>query len=152
MRLSANFTLEELTRSEAAARNGIDMTPPDDVIANLMRLCIRVLEPIRSAAQAPIVVTSGYRPEALNKLIGGAPASDHMKGLAADIHALGMGLDQLGRVIRTIAPGLPLKKCIREFPPGGWIHVAVMPNADPAPREFLVATRSQGHTVYEAWT
>ena len=35
MKLSPNFTLEELTRSDIAARLGIDNTPGPDALANL---------------------------------------------------------------------------------------------------------------------
>jgi hypothetical protein len=36
--LSPHFTVAELTRSEAAARRGLDNTPPPDAIVNLRAL------------------------------------------------------------------------------------------------------------------
>jgi uncharacterized protein YcbK (DUF882 family) len=46
---------------------------------------INALEELRELAGGPIYVTSGYRCSAHNKAVGGAKASYHMKGMAADI-------------------------------------------------------------------
>jgi zinc D-Ala-D-Ala carboxypeptidase len=147
-KLSEHFELEELLRSETAARFGIDMTPPPPVLRNLERLAKLILEPIRHRALRPIVVTSGYRPRALNSLVNGSPNSDHLTGCAADIHAMGISMDELGRVIQSVAPEIPLKKAIREFPPAGWWHVSVQPEGQVAQREFLTAKHVDGKTVY----
>lgn len=144
--ISRWFTLEELCRSEAAIRHGIDMSPNSQVVANLTHLAREVLDPIRDAARLPVIVTSGYRPEALNKLIGGSATSDHITGSAADIHAHGRDNDWLLKVIKSL-PGLPLKQCILEFPPNGWVHVSIDLGETPK-REFLTATRVEGRTVY----
>jgi hypothetical protein len=143
--LSPHFSLSEFLRSETAARFDIDMSPTLEVAENLTKLCVSVLEPIRAAAGVPIIVTSGYRPRALNELIGGAKQSDHIFGKAADIHAIGMPLAELERVVRRIAPDIPLQKAIVEF--GQWLHVSV--STEPtARRQFLVASREGGKTVY----
>jgi zinc D-Ala-D-Ala carboxypeptidase len=144
--LSPNFTLAELVRSETAARQDIDMAPSPEVLTNLSRLCNLVLEPIRHKALRPIVVTSGYRPKALNDLVGGSKSSDHLTGCAADIHALGITLDELERVVRSISEEIPLKQCIAEF--GQWLHVSVQPEGAEPWREFLAARREDGKTVY----
>ena len=46
---------------------------------------VTLLEKIRSHFGAPITINSGYRTPAYNKKIGGASASQHCKGTAADI-------------------------------------------------------------------
>jgi hypothetical protein len=71
-----------------------------------------------------------------------------MRGLAADIVAYGLSIDKLGRLIRSL--DLPLRKTIYEF--GEWIHVAVAPDGEEPRREFLVATREHGRTVYREWS
>ena len=43
------------------------------------------LDYARHNAGVPFVITSGYRTEARNKLVGGRVGSSHLKGLAADI-------------------------------------------------------------------
>jgi zinc D-Ala-D-Ala carboxypeptidase len=148
-RLSEHFTLQEFLRSEAAARHGIDMTPSKEIVANLERLANEVLEPIREAVGVPLVITSGYRPPALNALVGGAPASDHMSGRAADFHAIGMSLEQLGRIVKKQAQSLPVAKAIWEF--GQWIHIAIEPHGRVPSRRFLAASRENGATVYKEW-
>lgn len=143
--ISQHFTLAEFLRSESAARHDISIEPPNEVVANLTHLAREVLDPIREAAGVPIIVTSGYRPAALNALVRGAPNSDHLYGLAADIHALGHSVDWLLAVIRGIAPSIPLKRAINEF--GSWVHVSIELGNAPR-REFLAAIREGGKTVY----
>ena len=47
MNLSANFTLNELTKSETATRLDIDNTPNDEQIESLRLLCENILQPVR---------------------------------------------------------------------------------------------------------
>lgn len=87
MKLSKNFTLEELVFSVTANNHGINNKPGDEATACLRRLAVEVLQPIRDAWGKPIVVTSGYRCPALNKAVGGVANSQHIYGQAADIKA-----------------------------------------------------------------
>lgn len=82
------FTINELTRSSKAKRLGIDNTPPSEIKKNMEILIVSVLDPIREAYGKPIVVTSGYRCDKLNKAVGGAKASQHRWGQAADIRSV----------------------------------------------------------------
>ena len=87
MQLTEHFTLEEFTFSSTAKARGIDNTVSSQrVIENLRNLCEQVLEPLRSYANQPITISSGYRCKTLNKVVGGARNSQHMTGEAADIH------------------------------------------------------------------
>ena len=63
MKLSKNFTLEEMTRSMTAQRRGIDNTPGSGEIHNLTEICYKILEPLRAKFDKPITITSGYRSE-----------------------------------------------------------------------------------------
>lgn len=83
------FTINELTRSATAARLGIDNTPTPAVKKNLEKLINEVLDPLREAWGAPIIVTSGYRSPKLNKAVGGSKTSQHVLGQAADIKTVG---------------------------------------------------------------
>jgi len=87
MKLSKNFSLEELTFSITANNHGINNTPNAEAKACLRRLAVDVLQPIRDAWGQPIVVTSGYRCPRLNKAVGGVANSQHVYGQAADIKA-----------------------------------------------------------------
>lgn len=143
-KLSANFTLAELTVSQSAARAGIKNVPGPAETANLKRLCETVLQPLRNSLGKPIVITSGYRGPAVNRLIGGSSTSAHMHGLAADIHVPGMSSDALMRHIHKLK--LPVDQVIDEF--GSWVHVGLT-SAGAAPRnQYLIARVRNGQTVY----
>ena len=85
MKLSENFTLEELICSATADHRKIQNVPDSTHIYNLSRLCSAILQPVRNKFGDPIKVTSGFRCEALNKIVGGASTSQHLRGEAADI-------------------------------------------------------------------
>lgn len=87
MKLSKNFTLEELTHSSTADKYGIKNVPNEEERENLMLLCETVLQPIRERYGKPITVSSGFRNAKLNKLVKGSATSQHVKGEAADIHS-----------------------------------------------------------------
>lgn len=86
MKLTEHFTLEELTKSTTATAHGYANTPNADQIYNLRILCERVLEPARLKIGKPIVITSGFRSDTVNKLVGGVANSWHRYGQACDIH------------------------------------------------------------------
>lgn len=79
------FTIHELTKSTTAKKLGINNTPSEEELHNIRTLIEVVLDPLRQAWGRPILVNSGYRCEALNKAVGGAKTSHHLKGMAADI-------------------------------------------------------------------
>lgn len=79
MDLTENFTLEELTKT----RHGKNEPTPEH-IENLKLLAIKVLQPLRNAV-GQVVVSSGYRSERVNKIVGGSSTSQHLKGEAVDI-------------------------------------------------------------------
>ena len=85
MLLSEHFTLGEMLRSQTAEAHNIPNIPLKCHITALQNLCQRCLEPLRQHFGLPIQVTSGYRCPQLNRLVGGAETSQHMKGEAADI-------------------------------------------------------------------
>ena len=85
-RIVKHFTISELTYSSKAKELHIDNTPFSyAIIDNLTNLVETILDPIREAWNAPLIITSGYRSDALNKAVGGAKTSAHRYGLAADV-------------------------------------------------------------------
>lgn len=144
MKLSENFTLQELTVSATGARLGLDNNPPPDAIASLRRLCELVLQPLRDHLGRPVVVLSGYRSLAVNTAVGGAKNSAHMKGRAADIIVPGMTARQVCQTI--VGMGLPYKQLIHEY--HQWAHVEVTPENQYPARERLTATHTPAGTVY----
>ena len=47
MKLTANFTLDELTKSQTAERKGINNNPSPKQIENLKALAVNILQPTR---------------------------------------------------------------------------------------------------------
>ena len=83
--LSKNFSLEELTRSYQAEKHGIVNKPTEKDIESLRHLCEKVLQPLRNFYQRPISISSGFRCKSLNKIVGGTPSSQHLRGEAVDL-------------------------------------------------------------------
>ena len=84
MKLSKNFSLAELCKSQTATRMGLDNNPSEDEQENLRLLCERVLQPVRDHFNHVVTISSGYRNEILSKKIGSSSKSQHCKGEAAD--------------------------------------------------------------------
>ena len=86
MKISRNFSTEEFSASETAAKYGIvnqiSTTEQRDAIFALVR---KVLQPLRDLYQKPMKVNSGFRTPELNARVGGVATSQHCKGEAADI-------------------------------------------------------------------
>lgn len=133
--LTAHFSLEEMTRSETAARKGLDNTPSAGVITNLTRTA-EYLELVREAVQAhygddkAVVITSGYRSPTVNEAVGGVPTSAHCFGCAADIHVPGIAILELAEFVASRMHAYD--QVIHEF--GSWVHVG-LPLPGAAPRE-----------------
>lgn len=80
------FTIEELCKSNTAKKYKINNKPQQLQEQNLKTLIEEVLDQIREKFGKPINVSSGYRCEKLNKLVGGSKNSFHLKGCAADLY------------------------------------------------------------------
>lgn len=125
-----------------AKRFGLSNYPDPYTVSNLRRLCVNILQPIRDAWGAPIIVGSGYRCIKLNELVGGAANSDHLYGCAADIHTLhDIPLEnrQLYMLIRKMhAEGKLrlLKQCINEYD-YNWIHISFQDGRTAKYGEFI---------------
>lgn len=124
MRVSKNFTLGELTKSQTALRMGIDNNPDPMHLYNLHRLCDNILQPVREHFGRPVTISSGYRSVELCLAIGSTAKSQHAKGQAADFEVLGVDNKQVAEWIRD---NLDFDQLILEFyreddPQSGWIH------------------------------
>lgn len=121
------FTIQELTKSATASRRGINNIPDEIVKMNLTLLVENILDPLREAWGAPIIVTSGYRCGRLNKAVGGAAKSQHMYGQAADIRTVSdkpSDNKKLFDLIRELK--LPYDQLIDEYN-YNWVHVSYGP-------------------------
>ena len=149
MKLSENFSLLELTKSQTAERKGIDNTPSPEHQRNLKSLCTRILQPIRDHFKQVVSVSSGYRSEALCLAIGSKITSQHAKGQAADFEIYGLSNQELANWIRE---NLDYDQLILEFwspenPNSGWIHCSY--SLERNRKEYLRAYKNEGKTKYE---
>lgn len=143
--LSAHFRLSEFLVSNAGARAGLDNTPSVSVIANLKRLAA-ILELVRSYLYSvAIIISSGYRSDLINALIGGAANSAHKDGLAVDFIAPGYGRP-LAIAKAIAASGIPFDQLILE---GTWVHLAIAPQGQAPRMQVLTAVFQSGRpTTY----
>jgi zinc D-Ala-D-Ala carboxypeptidase len=147
MKLSANFSLNELTKSEFATRNGISNTASPLVIEKLQALTDNILQPVRDKF-GPVIVTSGYRSPESNTAIGGSTTSHHCFGYAADFEVLNMDNRELAIYIRDELA--EFTQLILEFyngdPGSGWVHCSY--DAADLKCQTLTAKRVNGRTQY----
>lgn len=149
MKLTANFTLSEMTKSETALRYGMANEPSETEIGNLRLLCEEVLQPVRDFYGMGVKVNSGYRHPLVNAKVGGSTTSDHCKGYAADIEIPGIANPDLAEWIKE---NCKFRQLILEFytpggpPDSGWVHVSYVP--EDLKMQVLTATKQNGKTVY----
>jgi hypothetical protein len=131
MNLTPNFTLDELTASESAERNGWDNSPNDAELENLKRLA-DFLEQVKVVLGGkPVMINSAFRSKKVNDAVGSKDTSQHRIGCAADIRVPGMTPDEVVR--KVIASGISYDQVIREF--DRWTHISIPNSVDTSPRK-----------------
>jgi hypothetical protein len=140
MKLSENFTYKEMTISEVARRKGIKNSPSADQLVSLTDLCERVLQPVRNSL-GTVIVTSGYRSEALCEAIGSSRRSQHARGQAADFYISDMDSTDVCQFI--IDSNIEFDQLIDE---GDWVHVSYKHYANRG--EVLTAHFEEGKVSY----
>ena len=150
MKLTENFSLLELTKSQTAERKGIDNTPGPEHQENLQSLCTHVLQPIRDHFGQVVSISSGYRSPELCTAIGSKITSQHAKGEAADFEIFGVSNKELAAWIHY---NINYDQLILEYwkgedePNSGWVHCSYSENQKR--RQYLKAVKIDGSTKYE---
>ena len=124
LHLSDHFTLYELTRSGTAIDHDLPNVPNLQQEQALRNLALNILEPLRRQF-GPVIVSSGFRTRQVNRLVGGAPASQHTRGEAADIVIT--NTDRGLRMYSFIKTRLDFDQLILEpigSPTPRWLHVS----------------------------
>ncbi len=142
MRISQNFSLQELVYSPTALHAGIDQEEHLDTnaIARITALTLKVLQPVRDQF-GPTKINSCFRSEPLNTLIGGSSKSQHCcsgTSAAADIEIFSEEISNL-QLAEWIRDNLEFDQLILENydperiskitgqpegPNSGWVHVS----------------------------
>ena len=149
MKLTENFSINALTKSQTAERKGIDNTPSTEHQENLKKLCENVLQPIRDHFEQVVSVSSGYRSPELCIAIGSKTTSQHAKGEAADFEIFGVSNKELADYIHF---NLNYDHLILEYwkesdPNSGWVHCSYSESNNR--RQYLRAYKENGKTKYE---
>lgn len=154
MKLTANITLDELTKSQVAERKGISNNPSPQQIENLKALAVNILQPVRSHFDKPLIISSGFRCAQLCIEIGSSIESHHVADngcAAADFEIPGIDNEHLATWIKS---NLEFDQLILEFykkgePSSGWVHCCYSTNDNR--NMCLHAYREDGKVVYKPW-
>lgn len=118
------FTIKELIKSASATRLGFDNKPNKQQERNLINLVDNILDPLREKYGKPIIVTSGFRSEKLNRAIGGVKTSQHLTGEAADIRTVEDTPEENKKLFDLAQElDLPFDQLINEYN-YDWIHIS----------------------------
>lgn len=121
------FNVAEFFKSDVAEKYQVKNIPDDaqlsQVLGNIKALVSNVLDPLRAMIARPIIITSGYRSQRVNDLVGGSKTSQHLSGTAADIHVQGYTPQQMDMVYRTIQMYYDFDQLIF-YPSKNIIHVS----------------------------
>ncbi len=156
MKLSEHFSLGELTKTKHQTADG--NIPSRVVIENLKRICENWLEDLRYSynrlyvwdveggmwsEEEPIIINSGYRSPAVNRLAGGAANSNHLTGCAVDIRCAGKEqMIRYAAILLDIADGTKQEfdeLLLEQHGNVCWLHFAVRPQGNRRKIEFLKA-------------
>ena len=161
MKLSQHFTLGELTKTKHVTEDG--NIPSHVVIENLKRICENWLEDLRysyntlyvwnveggmrnentheAEEDEPIIINSGYRSPAVNKLAGGSNTSNHLTGCAVDIRCAGKEqMIRYASILLDIADGTKQdfdELLLEQHGSTCWLHFAVRPQGNRRKIEIL---------------
>jgi len=125
MKISKNFTLKELQRTECRIPNN----PDDRALVNIVAGTHKILQPCRDEFGL-VRVTSAYRCPDVNQAIGGSKTSDHCAvgtSSAFDFEIASEEISNL-QLAEWISENLIFKQLILEYydpsegPNSGWVH------------------------------
>lgn len=118
-----NFKISELIHSDTAVKHNINNMPDINSLDCMLDLIVYCLQPIRERLKKPMIITSGFRNSAVNKLVGGAENSQHTKGQAVDFIVNGMTPYQI--YMKILNSDIEYDQLILE---PSWVHVSFVKN------------------------
>lgn len=154
MKLTNNFTLEELTKSATATAYKLDNTPSAIVKGHLKELA-ESLQTLRDMYGKPITITSGYRSPKVNAKVGGSATSQHTTGYAVDMQPTNGDMQTFKAVVLEWAKThkydqIILEQCDAKGLPT-WVHFGVKHATKGQRKQILTATKKSGKWVYQTY-
>tara|TARA_B100000927_G_scaffold291661_1_gene295314 strand:- start:179 stop:640 length:462 start_codon:yes stop_codon:yes gene_type:complete len=148
-KISKHISFKEGIKSNTATRLGINNTPDDYQVSNMVNIAINLFEPLREFVGGPIKINSFFRCEDLNRAIGGSSRSQHCEGRAIDLDDT-FGHKTNAEMFRYIKDNLDFDQLIWEFGDDNnpdWVHVSFI-SFDENRKRSLKAERINGKTTY----
>lgn len=142
--LTPNFTLEEFTDSQTAARKGMHNVPgANSLERNNLQRASEVLEQVRTLlGDKPILISSGYRSVAVNAAVGGSKSSAHISGLAVDFSCPAFGTPlAICKKLHPHMKELGIDQLIHEY--DTWVHLGLSAGGI-KPREIALTIDNRG--------
>lgn len=123
MQLTPHFTLEELATTTNKKYKEQNVKEAEKQLGKMYMLA-GFAERVREIVGKPMVITSGYRCNALNRAVGGSSSSQHRLCEAIDFVCNGMTTSQI--VCKIVASDLKFQQLILESSNGKyWVHVGI---------------------------
>jgi len=134
-KLTTDFALRHFTATSKVPPGQNDPAS-QDILDNIASVA-NALQYIKDQLNLPVTISSGYRNAVVNRAVGGAADSDHMKGEAVDFQSSKWKPKQI--VDAIISLNVPFKQLILEEPPGRnpWVHIAVSRNPSSNKKQVL---------------
>jgi zinc D-Ala-D-Ala carboxypeptidase len=147
--ISNHISWNEAIRSKTAEKHEIENIPNQQQIVNMKTIAQNIFEPLRVWANEPIRINSFFRSPELCKKIKSKPTSQHTKGQALDIDAMGQKTN--GELFEYIKDNLNFDQLIWEHGDNenpDWIHVSFVDKLNNRNR-ILKAVKKGKKTTYE---
>jgi len=148
-RISEHISYKESIKSNTATRLNINNTPDGYQVSNMVGVAHNVFEPLREYVGGPIKITSMFRCEKLNSVLGGSSRSQHCEGRAMDLDDT-FGHKTNAEMYEFIKNNLNFDQLIWEFGDEinpDWIHVSYI-SEDENRKRCLIADKVNGKTLY----
>lgn len=132
------FTFKEFEDSDKAKELKIDNTIPGNCKQKIIELCDNLLDPLREAWGGPIKITSGYRCDELNKIVGGSKTSAHFLGYAADLYPHNGRIEEFKKFVKNFLLTRNFDQCIDESDcNSNWVHIGYKNSKGQQRRQYL---------------
>ena len=136
------FKLAQFSASTTAKTRGIDNTPKDEYYTHVDELVTKLLDPLRIAWGSDIIVTSGYRCDALNAAIGGSKTSAHSLAYAADMVPVNGKLEEFKLFVMNWLkdnPSLQFDQYINEYKgKSSWVHLGIRNRSGQQRKQYML--------------
>lgn len=139
------FKFEQWAVSSTAKQKGIDNSVPPNFQPRVKELVEKILDPLREAWGSDIIVSSGYRCDALNRAIGGSRTSAHSQAYAADLVPVGRSTNEFALFVMHWLHDNNIKfdQFIDEHKPNSaWVHIAIRNGGEQQRKQYL---------LYKSW-